>query len=199
MFISSPDQSNNALFSAYGALLVSVVAGGFSLLGLTVAKENKVSEFRQEWINALRDDIAEFVAQAQLIHSEIFDHATQGYADRREHLDRTRDPYLDLNRVGTRIKLRLNMAEEDNQQLMKALNDLHNLLRAAPTSPTDFQAQFGPISKTVEMQTAIVLAKEWKRVKRGEPGYRRAKAIAGTALLLSVGVAIALIIVLRHH
>src|ERR1700719_4726411 len=60
--------------SAYITILVTFVAGAFSLLNLTVSKENKVSEFRQTWIDALRDDIATFVSQAQWIYTQAAEH-----------------------------------------------------------------------------------------------------------------------------
>ncbi|NYF79095.1 hypothetical protein [Granulicella arctica] len=179
-------ETHGSLFTAYGALLVAFVAGAFSLLGLTVAKENKVSEFRQEWINALREDIAEFIAQAQLIHSEISEYVRGECADYRDHLDRTRDPYLDLNRASTRIKLRLNLAEEDNKTLMNSMGELQDILRTRPDNIALFQTQFGPASKNVEIQTSLILAKEWKRVKAGETGYKRARRIALVVLSISL-------------
>ena len=91
--------ASNPFLGIYSAILVAFVAGAFSLLGLTVAKENKVSEFRQAWIDALREDIAEFVAQAQSIHSETFEYMRTIGADYRQHFERTQGPRLDLNRA----------------------------------------------------------------------------------------------------
>jgi hypothetical protein len=52
-----------ALIAAASAFVVAWVAGAFSLLGLLISKEQKVSEFRQAWIDALRADIAALVAE----------------------------------------------------------------------------------------------------------------------------------------
>jgi len=43
---------------AVGAIGTSIIAAMVSLVGLTVSKEQKVSELRQPWIDALRDDLA---------------------------------------------------------------------------------------------------------------------------------------------
>ncbi len=49
-------------FIAAGAILAAVIAGAFSFLSLVMSKEQKVSEFRQDWINSLREDICKFVS-----------------------------------------------------------------------------------------------------------------------------------------
>lgn len=49
-------------FIAAGAVLAAVIAGAFSSLSLVMSKEQKVSEFRQDWINSLREDICKFVS-----------------------------------------------------------------------------------------------------------------------------------------
>lgn len=43
---------------AVGATIAAIVAALVALLGLIISKEQKVSEFRQQWIDALRADIA---------------------------------------------------------------------------------------------------------------------------------------------
>jgi hypothetical protein len=43
---------------AVGAVIAAIIAGSIALLGLIISKEQKVSEFRQQWIDALRQDIA---------------------------------------------------------------------------------------------------------------------------------------------
>jgi hypothetical protein len=59
-------------------------------------------------------------------------------------------------------------------------------------------AYFGPASVKIEKQTSLILAKEWKRVKAGEGGYRHAKATALVALFLSVVICVALFIKTSH-
>lgn len=138
--------SQPSLLSGYSALLVAFVAGAFSLLGLTVSKENKVSEFRQAWIDALRQDIAEVVAEAQIIHSETLEYLRGGHSSLayRLHLDRTQTARLDLNRAATRIKLRVNPNEKYNQDLMRYIGELQAQIENPPPDLEEFRASFGP-------------------------------------------------------
>lgn len=47
-----------------GTIIAAIIAAVISLLGLLISKENKVSEFRQAWIDALREEIAEVITHA---------------------------------------------------------------------------------------------------------------------------------------
>ena len=53
------------LFVAVGAIIAALIAGAFSYFNLVSSKEAKVSEFRQEWINALRSEISMYVSCIQ--------------------------------------------------------------------------------------------------------------------------------------
>jgi hypothetical protein len=192
------EDTSNPFFSVYGAILVAFVAGAFSLLGLTVSKENKISEFRQTWIDALRADIAELVAQAQIIFAETLEYFRLSGADYGRYLDRTQAARLDLNRAGSRIKLRLNPREKESQELMRYIGELQSLLESPPEELEVMRQGFGPASKKVEMQTSVILTQEWKRVKKGEPGYRLAKAVAMLALLASIVICAALFFKMNH-
>ncbi len=162
------------------------------MLGLVVSKENKVSEFRHEWINALREDIAEFIAQSQELHVAIVEYASGRVKDYREYLQQTREQLIALNRAATRTRLRLNQAERNNEQLMKSMGQLKDFLQELPEDIKSFSDKFSPLSVDVEKNAAIVLAREWKRVKQGESGYRGAKLLAYLALILSFAAAVLL-------
>jgi hypothetical protein len=65
-----------------GAIIAASITGTVSFINLITSKDQKTSEFRQEWINSLRDDIAEFLAhvvtvfdmlsaKSKLIESEV--------------------------------------------------------------------------------------------------------------------------------
>jgi hypothetical protein len=78
------DADKTAMISTYATLLVAMIAGAFSLLGLVISKEQKVSEFRQTWIDALREDISELIAHANLIHAELLKLAEENTPDKRK-------------------------------------------------------------------------------------------------------------------
>src|SRR5947208_1351430 len=84
------------LIAAAGAFLVAWIAGAFSLLGLIISKEQKVSEFRQSWIDALRNDLGLLVAHAYQIQAFILMH--QPY-DPSAGWQQTREDYVGLNQA----------------------------------------------------------------------------------------------------
>ena len=46
---------------AIGAVVAALIAAIVSLLGLIISKEQKTSEFRQAWIDALRSDLTHLI------------------------------------------------------------------------------------------------------------------------------------------
>jgi hypothetical protein len=46
----------------FGVTFGAIIAGVFSLISLIISKENKTSEFRQQWIDSLRDEISNFLS-----------------------------------------------------------------------------------------------------------------------------------------
>ncbi|MEO8330736.1 MAG: hypothetical protein ABI586_12070, partial [Candidatus Nanopelagicales bacterium] len=52
-----------------GVITAAVIAGMISLVNILIAKDEKITAFRQEWINSLRNEIAHLVALASTISS----------------------------------------------------------------------------------------------------------------------------------
>lgn len=50
---------------AIATVIAALIAGVFSFVNLTLSKEQKTSEFRQAWIDRLREDLAAFFAAAR--------------------------------------------------------------------------------------------------------------------------------------
>ena len=48
-------------------MFAAIVGGFFSFVSLVSSKEQKVSEFRQEWIDGLRDDLSVFFSSARAL------------------------------------------------------------------------------------------------------------------------------------
>ena len=114
------------------AILVALISGVFSLVGLIISKEAKLSEFRQAWIDALREDLSNFTAHAVMIsayckavlapvklHRDTSLSEANGDRQRvreiedqyrhsiKEYFEATRKDYSGINTCSTRIKLRL--------------------------------------------------------------------------------------------
>ena len=165
-----------ALIAAASAFLVAGIAGAFSLLGLLITKEQKVSEFRQAWIDALRADIASLVAHAYQIHAFVVQPDPWTYA---EFWKATRDDYLELNSASMRIKLRINRDECDSRLILQSMSEMEALLsRPSIEPPEKWLERVNKIVDALERDAPPLLKKEWRRVKRGEPIYRLAKWLA---------------------
>jgi hypothetical protein len=171
-------QLSVALIAVVGSLLVACIAGGFSLLGLIISKEQEVSRFRQAWIDALRADIAALIAHAGQLQSFL---AANVSIDLAEFWEATRDDYLELNQVSTRIKLRLNPAESRNKAILQSMYKMEALFKQLNNARS--LEKMNAIGSALEKDASALLKKEWKRVKNGEPIYIGAKVLAAVIFL----------------
>lgn len=144
------------------------------MAGLLITNQSKVSEFRQKWIDALRNDVASLVACTLEIHQAV--NSNQIKID---------SLMLDIQKATARIVLRLNMKEKDSQAIIVAMNNLREVIHAKVLS--DFKQVNSKVNE-LEKATGIVLKKEWRRVKSGEFIYRWTfrTVVAGVLILVPV-------------
>jgi hypothetical protein len=136
------------------AIEAGLIATGVTLLGILITNQAKVSEFRQKWIDALREDAATLITHTLVIHS----------ASKNDHID---DSLVQVHQTTARIRLRLNPKEKKSLAVIAAMNSM----REANHSNTEFAELNGRIDGfTRALQS--VLKGEWRRVKYGEPLYR---------------------------
>jgi len=164
-----------AVVAALAAVTVAIITGAFSVVGLVVSKEQKVSEFRQIWIDALREDIAEVVAQVNMIHAGLLKLAKEDPKDTRTFGEKYGPHYILANRSAMRIKLRLNRKETTHATIFKTLGELETLFLKKPEDLADSQDEIGPLNERLESEATIALKAEWERVKSGETQYRVVK------------------------
>jgi hypothetical protein len=178
--------STQASLAILGSLAVWVT-GSLSLLGLSISKEQKVSELRQNWIDGLRTELAALLAHSHQIHSYIVFAKTIGPIDLMELWKATREDYLGLNLASTRIKLRLNRAECDSRMILSSMTKMENLFERLNNSLSqkdvmDSLLEIKEIADAIERDAPPLLKKEWERVKKGEPFFTRIRL---AALILS--------------
>lgn len=181
--------------SVYATLVVAFIAGSFSLIGLVASKEQKVSEFRQAWIDALRIDVGDLIANANIIHAELLKLAEEQMPNKVEFLKRTRDNYLATNRATTKIVLRLNLSERESGELISAIRKLEELVTRDILTLSDTAKELNSINLEVELRASVVLKNEWERVKKGEKIFQIITRAAMVLIILSVialGITVAL-------
>lgn len=154
-------------------LLVALIAGLFSVVGLVIAKEQKVSDLRQAWIDALRQDATQVASQ--------FERWAPNAGTKQEEV------LLAYRSSVTAVRLRLNKSEAPAQAVLAALQAMDQLILVGNGDQTLVNEKIEAFVSA--MQT--VLKTEWDRVKDGEPGYRKMRkaaawgtAIAGFAIVL---------------
>ena len=176
---------------AIATLVAALITGAISFVNLTLTKEQKTSEFRQAWIDALREDLAQFLGAArafaratEAIHQFGPDYKSKAVLT----ITDEKVSHLRYQAAETfcRIQLRLNPTEPEHVELLR-------LLRRAIEEQNAMLANGGGIDatmKAIEVATAYaqpVLKKEWERVKRGELPFRVARNwVAPLVVLLSV-------------
>jgi hypothetical protein len=164
--------------AAIATVIAALITGAISFVNLTLTKEQKISEFRQAWIDGLREDLAAFFAATRAFaraNQEV--QANQGNADCAP-LAMTKEKVSDLRyqvaETRYRIQLRLNPKEVEHVELFR-------LMRVAIDSQQDVMLGKGKTEnalEAVEMAAAYapkILKSEWERVKKGEFSFRVAR------------------------
>lgn len=175
------------LLPAAATLAAAGVAACAALVVTILTKENKISEMRQEWINSLREEIADFVAEMQLIHLD----ADTTFDDKKsaEYLA-WYETYKTQGRVALglmhRINLRLNT--KDHAVLIGHIQRLEDTVdKFSEQTPNPEHHQ---IVKLILDEARLVLKTEWTRVKQGEKAFvlvkTAAKVISVVAVLCSL-------------
>lgn len=166
---------SNALV-AIATVVAAVIAGLIACVTLTLTKEQKTSEFRQAWIDGLRQDLSEFFASARAMARASEELATFGsnYASMPFTMPASQIAEIRLTVAVTfyRIMLRPNAEETEHKELLRLLS------RITEEQNHQLQAQAFDSGKVLSALEAAadyarpVLKTEWGRVKKGEQEFR---------------------------
>jgi hypothetical protein len=156
-----------------GAVSAAVVAGAVSFVVSVLSKEQKTSEFRQAWIDNLREDLANFASGVVVIHDMIQHRMSRGEDLKSIESAVVTTAVADFKNIEIarlRILFRLNPLE--HATLIERMNAIYN-----HTADEEF-GNPGTAKRLISEFTGEaqrVLKSEWKRVKRGEPTFRATK------------------------
>lgn len=158
---------------AIGACVAAIFAGGVSFVVTVLAKEQKISEFRQAWIDGLRDDLSHYLSHIEALSSALWCKLLLGHTlqHREAFLDERYGDVHKMNASYNRIIMRLNPTE--HKRLLDKLNVLNNKLMA--TGPSLDMGNIRQSITEVVTEGNVVLKTEWETVKRGEWTFRIAK------------------------
>jgi hypothetical protein len=163
-----------------GAMFAALVAGYFAFTTLVASKENKISEFRQDWINALRDSIACYISSLTYL-SALYIHYSSRPEEKRDKFEMARDVegiYAKVNESYNDIIFRIN--DREKRKKGKGLNDtfLSALYKTREHYHKNELAEARSACEPLREASKPLLKHEWKRVKAGEWNYRISKYFA---------------------
>ena len=175
----------------FGAMFAAIVAGFFAFMNLISSKEQKVSEFRQDWINSLRDSVSSYISSLTYL-STLYKHYTESTSAKKDKFEMAKgveDVYSKVNSSYNDIVFRINENEKNPDG--KIIND--RFLKALSVTRQQYnQSEFSKARNSCDElreATKPLLKFEWVRVKSGEKNYRIAKYVS--IIVLSVGITIA--------
>ncbi|MBW2606574.1 MAG: hypothetical protein JRD05_02945, partial [Deltaproteobacteria bacterium] len=157
---------------AVGMILAAVIAGLISFVNILIAKDQKTTELRQAWIDALRQVTSDFTAHTitmvslrnvtlpvvEQYHKEEGNRAL-AFSKLEEFFEEQSRPSLELR---NRILLYLNPKEH-----VELICDIEELHRASYLDSKLNGDEAFAIAEKVLKETQVVLKNEWERVKRG--------------------------------
>jgi hypothetical protein len=169
---------------AVGLIIAAIISGAVAFFSLIISKEQTVSDFRQQWIDELRKDVAAVASSVSSIHGTSISHKHD-----QELWDRVKTDFTHFKEVIVRIRLRLNPHEKakiEGPATMAVLGVLTELESIFGSAEPQFHKLEPLVSKLVT-NANVILKENWQRVRSGEPIYQIAKWLT---LIFTVAVAI---------
>lgn len=169
----------------FGTLVTTMISGVFVMLKLIVDKEQKTSEFRQAWIDSLRNEIAEYISInnvmfSQLIYAAQIDKIENPHEDfLHEFIENHHDNLIKKEIAMNAIHFRVNRKKDKN--LLQSVYEIERYWMG------EKEFNIMKINEDLEKlrkQTQKILKKEWERVKKGEKPYYYMKRITFIAILI---------------
>jgi hypothetical protein len=114
---------------AIAAVAAAVIAALISLLGLIISKEQKISEFRQEWIDSLRKEISSLISHANAIHGGSVARPPSVAAAWKD----VREDFVGINEAAANIRLRLNSKEPPSCAVLSTIDKIEAILSPGKT------------------------------------------------------------------
>ena len=162
------------LIPLVGAVVVAIIAGSISLAVTILSKDQKTSEFRQLWIDSLRNDVSKLAGVMYMILSFSSFVKKKGADHAYEFAVSSKEDFVEVNNLITRIRLRLNVKEHTH--LLKLLQEIDDTV--------EYSKEKGELQiKGVIDETQKILKTEWERVKRGERSFQILKWSSAATLI----------------
>lgn len=174
---------------AIATLIAALITGAIAFVNLTLTKELKTSEFRQAWIDGLREDLAGFFGSARAFARTVeathilgADYKEKGMALISD--DKITELRCRAAETFSKIMLRLNPDETEHIELLRLLKRAIDEQNAMIGNKSNGEATLAAIDAANEYARPV-LKKEWRRVKEGELPFRIARNWLAPAIFAS--------------
>jgi hypothetical protein len=165
-------------------IIVALIAAFVSFIGLVISKEQKISEFRQNWIDKFREDVSDLLGAINLIIESWITANRPGIQGKKVEDDFIKERSGDIRHINVliaRCKLRLNPEKDTN--LIDKLSEL-KYISINPKMLSGNNCNI--LLEDVESMTHALFKQEWERVKEGEKTFRFVKNILFITIIISI-------------
>lgn len=176
-----------------GAITAALIAGAFSFLNLVISKEQKISEFRQNWIDELRKEISSVVASVSHLVYRLDAKEPRTTEEAFKLQSEIRESHETAERCTTSIQLRINPADPDQELRLENEFFLESLMQIQKSFNAANAAETRKCCDVLIKAAQPILKHEWNRVKRGETVYRYSKYTAASILAVATFAALAML------
>ncbi|HGH6009336.1 TPA: hypothetical protein AB5H70_003364 [Vibrio cholerae] len=167
-------------------IVVTIIAAVVSFVGLIIAKDHKVSEFRQSWINDFRADVSglmgcvsNIAAKYMLAEKDPVTKKVNGV----KFIESSHELFNEAHRLIYKLKLMLN--PEKDLELITAINAIESMIM--DDGKMGDSEHFGKVTENLYLLSHNTLKCEWTRVKKGELVFQTTKWLLAIAIGLFVG------------
>lgn len=171
---------------AIATITAAFIAGAVAFVSSVLSKEQKTSEFRYSWLNAVLDDIAKFTGATESISASAWSiFKAEGKEKAQAFLGNAEPQIRDALAAYYRARIRLYPTE--HARVLAALDPLRAiLLESTPPDPV----KIDPLIQEAVHESHEALKREWGRIKVGEPLFVWTRWISFSGLSLALLVAI---------
>lgn len=141
-------------------IIVTVLVAIFVAL---MARQLKISEFRQGWIDGIRKDISEFMTKAH----EWIDLYLVFNGETDQNIKSDLFPKLDrIKYESLHVLWRIELSFKPNdQEANRLISDLRNLLSPEKLAPEDQYSSWRTLADGVVFNSRVLLKEEWETTK----------------------------------
>lgn len=164
------------LLPVIGPVVAAIIASIIAFVVAVLSKESKISEFRRDWIESLRQESADYLSTVMFMMADVSFAERKG-EDVQELISARSEQVIKLHSLHFSIVLRLRLSEH------KKIIDLFDKLD--DSADQGYEACKLLVEK-IRIELPMLLDLEWERVKAGEPLYQMLKKYAVVTLACGV-------------